>query len=217
MTHETSTAGGWKAGPPTWLSLDALARRIVAEGYGDTIVGWSEGDRLSVGVQQPGHAVAHHELDGSEWRAALLAALTGRELGTEPEAEPAEPLGEILARVQPTMRATVALMRALGLRTTDSGDGVTNPAAGMDDALQVPHVFGLVEPAKANAIADRIQAVLAGLGCRKPDGEPLDVEAYYSASDHQTVLAVLGLDDQRLSPSARSVAEGFIARATGGG
>lgn len=46
-----------------------------------------------------------------------------------------------LDTIDPGVRRLVRWLRAMGFDTTDSGDGVTKPAAGDVEALTVPHVF----------------------------------------------------------------------------
>jgi hypothetical protein len=101
--------------------------------------------------------------------------------------------------VQPRMRRLVSLLRAHGFRTTDSGDGETNPAAGMECALDVPHVVAVVEPASMASEADRCRRVLEDAGAVIGHGDDFaDVVVQYSATDGHAILIVSGLTDARL-------------------
>lgn len=53
-----------------------------------------------------------------------------------------------LESIQPKMRRLVLWLNRHEFITTDSGDGVTNVAAGMEGALSIPHVVCRVEPDK---------------------------------------------------------------------
>lgn len=45
-----------------------------------------------------------------------------------------------LEKIQPKMRPVVEFLNQNGFKTTDSGDGVTNVEAGMEGAMNFPHV-----------------------------------------------------------------------------
>ena len=104
----------------------------------------------------------------------------------------------------------VMLLLSAGFRTTDSGDGVTNVAAGMDGALDVPHVFATVEPEDLVEEVDRMAAVLTDAGvrfARQPvwlDSEVLPrIEGSYSTADGVAVVALLGVTDDMLDSCER--------------
>lgn len=98
------------------------------------------------------------------------------------------PWSEIRDDVQETMRPLVKWMRDLGYETTDSGDGVANVEMGMEDALEVPHVFAFLDGADAISEADRLFEALGVIGVEA------QVEVSYSPNDRKHVLAVWPAD-----------------------
>lgn len=97
--------------------------------------------------------------------------------------------------ILPTMRNTVAWLQALGFQTTDSGDGVTNVAAGMECALTFPHVFMVVDPDDIIEDTDRLYEA-----CRARNllGPTIRVESSYNPEDRIAVLGLYGVTDQTL-------------------
>jgi hypothetical protein len=106
-----------------------------------------------------------------------------------------EPLD--FSTLNPGIRGIVRLLRALGLNTTDSGDGVTNVAAGMEFALDVPHVHcALPEhyPAPFEYVKDLAQALRAA-GLPVTSGT---IQITFDPEDGVRVLSVYGLNDKML-------------------
>lgn len=99
--------------------------------------------------------------------------------------------------IQPAMRNTVQWLRAMDLKTTDSGDGITNVAAGMEGALDIPHVFMVSSQALGFMEADLIWGALKRLKIDKKEG--VSVEMSYSPDDRIVILALYGVDDMLLS------------------
>ncbi len=91
--------------------------------------------------------------------------------------------------IQDTMRRTVEWMQSHGFKTTDSGDGAQNVAAGMGCAIDRPHVFATVSPADLVSEADRL-CVLASV-----EGMGGTVEATYSPDDGIAVVCLFGVRD----------------------
>lgn len=91
--------------------------------------------------------------------------------------------------IQPTMVRTVAWMQSHGFKTCDSGDGVLNVEAGMEGALDFPHVFAQVPPPEMVALATwlRILADVEGIGGK--------VECSYSPDDGVAMVALYGVTD----------------------
>jgi hypothetical protein len=99
----------------------------------------------------------------------------------------------------PGVRRLVNTLRALGWETTDSGDGITNPAAGMWDTLDYPHVFIKLHPNQdVREAAHRMKRHAAAIFC---DGKRPTIEATYSPIDgvSMVMLAHLGDSDMRES------------------
>lgn len=107
---------------------------------------------------------------------------------------------DVIANVQPTMRRTVAFLRAMGLDTTDSGDGVANVQAGMEGSLAFPHVCAVVDGESALRRAEKLAATLREM--LVPDN--VSVEVAYSSKDGKTILTVLNLCDANLPDAARN-------------
>lgn len=104
----------------------------------------------------------------------------------------------------PGIRRTVAMLNEHGFHTTDSGDGVTNVAAGMDDALPYPNVAILVTPA-AMLIAEalRLHDLIQARGiCVEPMGEDPQMPAIQATFDPAVpdygVIMLTGVDDAKL-------------------
>jgi hypothetical protein len=102
-----------------------------------------------------------------------------------------------LSQVQPAMRRTVALVRSMGLETTDSGDGVTNVLAGMEHALDVAHVHCVVDP---EDMIERSRELLCVVTDHVESLEGVHIQATYSPLDGVATLLLLGVSDARLKP-----------------
>jgi hypothetical protein len=93
------------------------------------------------------------------------------------------------ATLDPGIRRLVMHLRALGIPTTDSGDGVNKPAD--TRALDQPHVFAVyprLDWRQALADADRVGALL-------PAREGSEISLAYNPHDQQLVLAIVGYGD----------------------
>lgn len=96
--------------------------------------------------------------------------------------------------IQPRMRRLVALLQSVGFQTTDSGDGVTNVEAGMEDALDFPHVFMTCDSRKLVEEARRLLTIVR-TWIRATE---FQIECTYSPVDDTAVLALYGLTDDDL-------------------
>lgn len=93
--------------------------------------------------------------------------------------------------IQPTMKMTVAWLRGLGFITIDSGDGVLNVEAGMEGAMDFPHVFMRVDPSK---MVEQAKTLLEA--CQNLKIEEAQIEVSYSPSDGLAVLSLIGVTDE---------------------
>lgn len=112
-----------------------------------------------------------------------------------------------LEKLNPGIRRTVAFLREHGFDTSDSGDGHTNVAAGMEGALDVPHVVVPAGPCSLIGEAARLHSLLrlrgidvAPNGRRDPEGEDgaAEIHAIYDPADGSAVIVLLGVDDALL-------------------
>ena len=123
--------------------------------------------------------------------------------------------------LNPGIREVVAWLRERHFLTTDSGDGVTNVQAGMEGALDCPHVHCVVRSDLLTSEADRLFDLLVHEGLDPAQNVPLpgfeeqvgpawSVEATYCPGDlgdpdgplaHQTIgiVSLFGVDDQKLA------------------
>jgi hypothetical protein len=104
-----------------------------------------------------------------------------------------------LNELDPGIRLTVRLLRALGFETTDSGDGESKAEAIRDgEALDMPHVFMRVAPERMVEDADHLALVLSSrmLSLELPVGS---IEVSYSPIDRSAILALYGIDDIALA------------------
>ncbi len=106
---------------------------------------------------------------------------------------------DVLNACDPGIRRVVAWLCLCGFETTDSGDGVTKPAAGDEDAMTEPHVFMVVQPWALSVDADRLQTSLAAIGFTARAGR---IQASYDPVDGVGVLALLGIDDSDMDAPA---------------
>lgn len=101
----------------------------------------------------------------------------------------------------PGIRRTVALVRSWGFETTDSGDGVTNVQAGMEEAMTRPNVYMTVLPSCLIAEADRLLRELLNVGVevdtQGPDDGPCIQGMYEPCGDSAGIL-LMGVDDALL-------------------
>lgn len=93
--------------------------------------------------------------------------------------------------LDPGIRDTVRRVHEAGFETTDSGDGVSKPAAGM--VFPFPHVAAVSAPGTIIADADRLAAVL---------GPDWVVEAVYQTLTQSAYLFARTLfDEERAAAS----------------
>lgn len=105
--------------------------------------------------------------------------------------DPDAPRGYV-DRIQPTMRRTVAWMQRMGFDTCDSGDGVLNVAAGMEDALDVPHVFAFVPASDSmQRMADLLAAHVRSAGLQDMPG--VSVEGTYAPGASESTMQMVTL------------------------
>lgn len=107
----------------------------------------------------------------------------------------------VLENLNPGIRRTVALIRARGFRTCDSGDGETH-----EHPCDREHGYVVVqvEPARLVEEADRLASVLAGAGVRlaPQELEPVDglshIQASYCPVERIALLDVSPIHDRQL-------------------
>lgn len=95
--------------------------------------------------------------------------------------------------IQPRMRQTVRWLRSMGFDTCDSGDGVTNVEAGMEDALEMPHVMMTVKKANMIYEADRLYHACLET---KIHGK---IEASYDPEDESAIIILYDVTDEMLA------------------
>lgn len=98
--------------------------------------------------------------------------------------------------ITPGVRKLVRLLRDAGFVTIDSGDGVTNVEAGMEGALELPHVHIMTTRDTMIDEAYRLQrtvddALPAGRGISQ-------VQAMFDPADGIATLSVFGINDKDL-------------------
>jgi glyoxylate carboligase len=109
--------------------------------------------------------------------------------------------------INPGVRRTVAWLRSLGFDTTDSGDGRTNVAAGIEGALEFPHVYIRVQRgadlvAEAHRLAIALQRRGVCVGPIGPDDTPC-IQATYDPCDGSASIALLYVGDETPGMEAR--------------
>ena len=92
--------------------------------------------------------------------------------------------------IQPTMVATVRLLQERGFRTCDSGDGVLNVEAGMEGAMEFPHVFCKVSAGMMIEEAHRLWELT-----REFEMAGAKVESTYDPADHLAFLCLIDVTD----------------------
>lgn len=103
-----------------------------------------------------------------------------------------------LSTLTPGIREVVRLLRQNGFKTTDSGDGVTNVANGMEGAMTVPHVVMRIEPDEIIAEARRLQSLIDPY-CTEEGASGPFIEASFSPRDNIAVLVLFELSDADLN------------------
>lgn len=106
-----------------------------------------------------------------------------------------------MSGINPGVRCLVGWLNANGFETTDSGDGVTNLAAGMEGALDYPHVFIKGHPDTLLREARRLAVELHirfGVKLRPQGADPKipAIQATYDPVDESSVIALTGVDDR---------------------
>lgn len=102
----------------------------------------------------------------------------------------------------PGIRRTVALVRSWGFETTDSGDGVTNVQAGMEEAMTVPNVYISVrDPERlireSQGLLQRLASIGVDMGAQGPDNAPC-IQAMYDPCTNSAGILLMGVDDALL-------------------
>ena len=95
----------------------------------------------------------------------------------------------------PGIRKTVLWLRSHGYDTTDSGDGVTNVEAGMECALDIPHVCMMTTPLKMVAASRNLLDLVTSVGIKAEQGM---IEASYDPVSGVALLMLYGVDDKML-------------------
>lgn len=109
------------------------------------------------------------------------------------------------AQLAPGIRETVRWLADCGFGPCDSGDGVTNPAAGMECAVDYPHVHMFVGHERLVSECRRLHALLSAVGIVVRDPTltglmPPCIEANYSAGSGIATISLCGVDDAMLLP-----------------
>ena len=112
---------------------------------------------------------------GAAWQIwSALRVLAGQRASGQPD----KVIGQVdEGAIQPNMLPLVRLLQSLGLTPCDSGDGVSNPEAGMECAEDQPHVHCRCDAASLRDAADHVALGLA------IHGVEAHVEAHYSPDD----------------------------------
>jgi hypothetical protein len=109
-----------------------------------------------------------------------------------------------LSTINPGIREVVRRLRDAGFDTTDSGDGVTNVAAGMEGALKVPHVHMFIrltldtKDAHFFNEACRLRDVVESWGVELGGLNPASVQAMYDPCDGIATVTLYGVTDADL-------------------
>lgn len=113
------------------------------------------------------------------------------------------------------IRETVRFLRRNGFRTTDSGDGKTNVEAGMEGAIDEPHVVSRSTVADVVEEARRLWAILTDLGLESAafgehGGGKFAIEAHYDVGAIVSTITLWGVDDDvlRATPAGRFFSSG---------
>jgi len=102
-------------------------------------------------------------------------------------------------RLNPNICKVVALLRANGFDTMDSGDGQTHD---YECDLPIPYVHSRVDSGAMAREADRMQALFEAEGIAfngiDEDGNGVSVEATYSSVDGIATVSLFGVHDGML-------------------
>ncbi len=101
----------------------------------------------------------------------------------------------------PGIREVVRLLRKAEFHTMDSGDGVTNVAAGMEGAIDIPHVHCRIAPDELVTEPHRLLKLLhdAVPGFSKGAlDDVVEIQAMYSPIDRIATISLYGLKDEHL-------------------
>jgi len=99
------------------------------------------------------------------------------------------------AILTPGIRKTVLWLREHGFDTTDSGDGVTNVEAGMEDALDIPHVHMVISTRRMVSAARDLYDLLLS---RKIAVDHGTIQSTYDPVSGVATLSLYGVDDSML-------------------
>ena len=94
----------------------------------------------------------------------------------------------------PGIRQTVVWLRRNHFDTTDSGDGITNVLAGMEEALEFPHVVMVVKPELLISEAKRLKKLCEDTNIPLDDAN-IGIEASYSPLDGVALIMLVGVND----------------------
>jgi hypothetical protein len=103
----------------------------------------------------------------------------------------------------PGIRKTVELLRTNRFETTDSGDGKTNVAAGMEGAMEFPNV-AIVIPSAELLVAEcrRLHLLLKNRGVilhpQQMDPWIPSCQGMYDPSTNTALIVLTGVDDELL-------------------
>ncbi len=98
------------------------------------------------------------------------------------------------SNIQPTMRKVVRWLRSEVYNTTDSGDGVINVAAGMEDALDRAHVHMVIgSPFNGVREAQRLYSEVS-TGLCLPD-DSYEIQYTYNPVDNTGILTLWDVTD----------------------
>lgn len=101
------------------------------------------------------------------------------------------------------IRRTVELLKSHGFVTTDSGDGTANAVESIEEGIEFPHVFMVVNPDDLVKETERLYALMASNGVRiEPMSDDPDmpaIEGSYDPCDEAAVISLFGVHDSLLS------------------
>lgn len=110
--------------------------------------------------------------------------------------------------IDPGVRRLVRWLNEKGYPTTDSGDGVTKPADGDEDALTTPHAYIRATRESLIVTADRLARHLVSIGVDLdsigPDDAGPSIQASYDPANRSAIIALCGVSDADLPPEAAS-------------
>ncbi len=93
----------------------------------------------------------------------------------------------MIPNIQPAMQEIVDFINEVGYKTTDSGDGFTNAANGMEGTIDVPHV--VVKSTKESMISDA-DSLSVILGERCCNWKNFTIEATYFPFEEVAMILI---------------------------